>query len=53
VNGGSRPDSTVPFRSILFHTPGASAALDGLGQPDFFADLNLDQVVASVTAGRD
>jgi DNA mismatch repair protein MutS len=41
------------YRSIVFDTPDGSAAVDGRAQPAFFADLNLDQIVAAVTAGRD
>jgi hypothetical protein len=40
-------------QSLLFDRPTAPDALDRLEQPDFFVDLNLDQVVASVTAGRE
>jgi len=39
------------FQSILFERPGA--AVDGLSQPDFLTDLNLDQVLDSMTAGRE
>jgi DNA mismatch repair protein MutS len=39
----------VPFHSILFDEP--DAAVTG-GQPDFFPDLNLDQVVHAITASR-
>ncbi len=39
------------FRSILF--PGIDAAPDAEPQPPFFADLNLDQAVAAIIAGRD
>jgi DNA mismatch repair protein MutS len=39
----------TPFRSILFDKPDAVIEPD---QPVFFADLNLDQVVEAVTAGR-
>jgi len=45
--------SAVPFRSILFDEPGLSTVSDGQQAPDFFTDLNLDQIIASVTAGRD
>jgi DNA mismatch repair protein MutS len=38
------------FQSILFEHPESGA--DGLSEPDFFADLNLDQVLESMTAGR-
>lgn len=41
------------FLSILFDASGLSPRVDGCEAPDFFADLNLDQIVASITAGRD
>src|SRR6266545_6071226 len=47
------------FRSILFarpdgrfEAPRGVGDVDGLEEPDFFADLNLDQVLESMTAGR-
>jgi DNA mismatch repair ATPase MutS len=39
--------------SILFERPENAAGADGREEPPFFADLNLDQVLASMTAGRD
>ena len=39
------------FRSILFGDTPPPADLDGRAEPAFFRDLNLDQVIASVTAG--
>jgi DNA mismatch repair protein MutS len=39
------------FESILFQDPGGG--VNGLEEPDFFADLNLDQVLESMTAGRE
>jgi DNA mismatch repair protein MutS len=39
-----------PFHSVLFDEP--DAVVDA-GQPGYFADLNLDQVVAAITAGRE
>ena len=41
------------FQSVLFEYPESGAGVDGLREPDFFVDLNLDQVLASVTAGRE
>jgi hypothetical protein len=43
----------MPFRSILFDEPKISTAVDGQEAPECFADLNLDQIVASITAGRE
>jgi DNA mismatch repair protein MutS len=39
------------FGSILFGGTLAAAGLDGRPEPAFFRDLNLDQVIESVTAG--
>ena len=44
--------SEAGFQSILFEQPAAGAGVDGLQEPDFFADLNLDQVLERMTAGR-
>lgn len=41
------------FQSILFEQTASGAGVDGLQEPDFFADLNLDQVLKSMTAGRE
>ncbi len=41
------------FQSILFEHPASGAGVDELSEPDFFVDLNLDQVLASMTAGRE
>jgi DNA mismatch repair protein MutS len=43
----------MSFCSILFETRNDCAVDDGLQAPDFFADLNCDQIVAAVTAGRE
>jgi hypothetical protein len=39
------------FHSILFREPGGSSEPGTCETPDFFRDLNLDQIVAAVTAG--
>ena len=43
----------MPFRSILFDGSDIGAAIAQPEAPDFFTDLHLDKVVASVTAGRE
>jgi DNA mismatch repair protein MutS len=53
-----RPESSeLPgrFLSVLFEHSDfdVGGGLDELTEPDFFADLNLDQVLASMTAGRE
>jgi DNA mismatch repair protein MutS len=42
----------VPFHSILFDRPQNRVDVDEREEPSFFADLNLDQVLESMTAGR-
>ena len=42
--------AAVPFRSILFADRDVEPASE---EPGFFGDLNLDQVVGAVVAGRD
>jgi DNA mismatch repair protein MutS len=48
------PDQLGPdsFQSILFDGDGRAAAVGG-AQPDFFGDLNLDQVLESMIADRE
>jgi DNA mismatch repair protein MutS len=49
----SGPDaSEARFQSVLFEQPASGAGVDGLQEPDFFADLNLDQLLESMTVGR-
>jgi len=43
----------TPFRSILFEDADNGTDIDSLKAPEFFSDLNLDQIVAALTAGRD
>jgi DNA mismatch repair protein MutS len=49
-----KPSSVAPpasFHSILFEKPAESD--DAALEPEFFRDLNLDQIVDTITAGRD
>ena len=46
-------EADAGFRSILFEQPATGAGVDGLQEPGFFADLNLDQLLESMTAGRE
>ncbi len=43
----------MPFQSILFDNPESGREINKQEAPDFFADLNLDQIVESITSGRD
>lgn len=43
----------MTFYSVLFEHPRQRAGVDQLEAPAFFGDLHLDQVVESVTAGRE
>jgi DNA mismatch repair protein MutS len=47
-----RQESAI-FRSILFNDCDSGAELGSKDPPEFFTDLNLDQIVESITAGRD
>jgi hypothetical protein len=52
--GRPRPGADAArFESILFERPGVGSAAGGAEEPGFFADLNLDQVLESMTAGRE
>jgi DNA mismatch repair protein MutS len=41
------------FHSILFESPEDRKGDDELGAPAFFVDLNCDQIVATITTGKD
>ena len=41
------------FHSILFRRPADRIGDDALVTPEFFADLNCDQIVDAITAGKD
>ncbi|WP_322014223.1 hypothetical protein [Paraburkholderia sp. J12] len=41
------------FHRILFESPADGPPRADVAEPDFFGDLNLDQVVADVTRGYD
>ncbi len=43
----------MAFSSILFTDPDEAAAAAARGEPGCFADLNLDQLVGRLTAGRE
>ena len=53
---GSHPrrrTPTAPFVSILFDRVDDGAVADVIAAPEYFADLHLDDIVSSVTAGRE
>ncbi len=57
VNGQARGVSgdglpPTPFHSILYDGTAASARRETPTAPAFFADLNLDQIVDAITAGK-
>jgi DNA mismatch repair protein MutS len=41
-----------PFHGILFDAPDGHRRAEGVVAPDCFGDLNLDQIVAAITAGK-
>jgi DNA mismatch repair protein MutS len=49
----TEPKRAMTFRSILYRANGAEEPPAPADAPEFFKDLNLDQIVASVTMGRE
>jgi DNA mismatch repair protein MutS len=43
----------MTFESILFKDARPADEVDSAGEPEFFGDLNLDQIVDSIVRGRD
>lgn len=41
------------FHSILFRSTADRVPDERLAAPDFFVDLNLDQIIAAITAGKE
>lgn len=50
---GFERDVAEPFRSILVPPGAARLDTETADEPEFFRDLNLDKVVAAITAGKD
>jgi DNA mismatch repair protein MutS len=46
-------EAEMPFQSILYQTGAPPELPQQVPAPDFFVNLNLDQIVASITARRD
>ena len=42
----------MTFHSVLFPSAGDRPPSDAVAAPDFFVDLNLDQIVAAITTGK-
>ena len=47
------PQEIPPFHSILYASPEQRGMGERPAPPDYFADLNLDQLAASLAAGRE
>jgi DNA mismatch repair protein MutS len=47
------PKRRTPFRSILFADVSSDVGTGAVAAPDFLTDLNLDQVIGAITAGRE
>jgi hypothetical protein len=53
LDHGSEQSASTRFQSILFDRPVSDAEIASWTEPAFFSDLHLDQVVESLTRGRD
>ena len=51
ANRSPQPDASYRFQSILFEKPENAQYREE--EPDFFTDLHLDQIIASIVAGKD
>jgi DNA mismatch repair protein MutS len=52
-DGALAAKPSAPFYGILFDSLPGAWTLTAMEEPEFFGDLNLDQVVESITAGRE
>lgn len=52
-DSSTESDGAATFRSILFGGDANAAGAVNQGAPEYFRDLNLDQIVESITVGRD
>jgi hypothetical protein len=52
-NSAREQTCTATFRSILFGDDAVTAAAVKAGPPEYFRDLNLDQIVDTITTERD
>ena len=50
---GPEPELALGFRSILLPPGAADREEETAAEPEFFADLNLDKIVAAITLGKD
>ena len=53
VDSSSEPEGAAAFRSILFGDDRGAAGAVSQAPPEYFRDLNLDQIVESITVSRD
>ena len=53
VTAGDAGTSSASFKSVLYESPDSGIVGDKIEPPDFFHDLNLNQVVDAITTGRE